>query len=69
MLQEQQDSLKKMWSVSARLGISSNHVEAMVAPLTANVYITRHAALNSIPRMCQTISDFQQCPWEISSVW
>jgi len=40
----------------------------MVAPLTANVYITRHAALNSIPRMCQTISDFQQCPWEISSV-
>ena len=36
-----------------RLGSSSNHVEAMVAPLT---YITRYAALNAIPRMCQTIN-------------
>ena len=35
-----------------------NHAEDMIAPLTSNVYITHHAALNAIAScLCQTISD------------
>jgi len=29
----------------------------MVAPLTANIYVTHHASLNAIACMCQTMCD------------
>ena len=48
---------KRMWYVSALLGISSNNVEAMVTPLNANVYITHHAASNAIAYTCQTMCE------------
>jgi len=37
----------------------------MVAPLTANVYITHPAALNAMA--CMYASNFQQRPWEIGT--
>jgi len=39
--------------------------EDMVAPLTTNVCITHRAALTIACMWCH----FQQCPWEIGSVW
>ena len=62
-------SLKRRDMSWHELGSSSNHVEAMVAPLT---YITCYAALNAIPHMCQTINFviwLPAIPWEIGSVW
>ena len=43
--------------------------EDMVAPLTAKVCITCHAALNDIASMHNLQCRFQQCPWDIGSVW
>ena len=48
---------------------AQNHVEAMVAPLTANVYIICHAALNAIACFCRTMHDFQQCLLGIDCLW
>ena len=36
---------------------AQSHAEAMTAPLTTALYITRHATLNPIACMCQTMCD------------
>ena len=56
-----------------QLSSCGGHVEAMVAPLTANVYITHPAALNAMACcMCQTSSNvlgrLVQCEQRFSMV-
>jgi len=63
---------------SAQLGISSKSCGGHNSPLTTNLYITRHATLNPIACMCQTMCDVTssnvlgrlvQCEHRLSMVW